>query len=113
MLSKIRLSEFRVMWVFVFYDLPTSTEKQRKDFTLFRKRLMDDGFVMFQFSVYIRHCPSFENAQVHIRRVKSFLPPVGKVSLICLTDKQFGDMQVFYGKKQDEPNTPGVQLELF
>ena len=37
--------------------------------------MLKDGFVMFQFSIYIRHCPSRENAEVHIKRVKSHLPP--------------------------------------
>ncbi len=36
----------------------------------FRKQLVTDGFVMLQFSIYMWHCPSAENAQVHIKRVK-------------------------------------------
>lgn len=48
----------------------------------FRKQLMTDGGVMFRFSIYMRHCPSAENAQVHIKRVKSFLPPLGQVCIL-------------------------------
>ena len=68
---------------------------------------------MFQFSIYARHCASSENAEVHIKRVKSFLPEFGKVGIMCITDKQFGNIELFYGKKVVEPNTPGQQLELF
>lgn len=98
---------------FSFFDLPTETKKDRKQTGLFRKRLISDGFAMFQFSIYLRHCPSRENAQVHIKRVKSFLPPNGHVGILNITDKQFGMIELFYGKKETEkPDTP-QQLELF
>ncbi len=64
----------------------------------FRKALLDDGFVMLQFSVYARHSPSEENAVVHEKRVKAFLPDDGEVRLLKITDKQFERMKVFYGK---------------
>ena len=54
-----------------------------------------------------------ENAQVHIRRVKSFLPKFGHVGVLCITDKQFGSIELFYGQKPVPPNAPGQQLELF
>lgn len=108
-----RLSEYRIMRILVFFDLPTETQKDKKEYALFRKDLIRDGFTMFQFSIYVRHCASMENAQVHIRRVKSFLPKFGKVCMMCITDKQFGSIELFYGKKPVEPNAPGLQLELF
>ena len=58
-------------------------------------------------------CASSENADVHIKRVKSFLPEFGQVGIICITDKQFGNIELFYGKKVQDVNTPGQQLELF
>ena len=77
-----RISEYRVMWILVFFDLPTETKKERKAAGKFRKDLIQDGFTMFQFSIYIRNCPSMENAQMHIRRVKSVIPEYGKVGII-------------------------------
>lgn len=79
----------------------------------FRKQLVTDGGVMFRFSIYMRHCPSAENAQVHIKRVKSFLPPLGQVGILTVTDKQFGTMELFTEKKERKPPTEYVQLELF
>lgn len=108
-----RFSEYRVMWVMVFFDLPTETKKERKAYALFRDRLIKDGFTMFQFSIYLRHCASRENAEVHIKRVKSFLPPNGHVGILCITDKQFGNMELFIGKKEEKVSTPYQQLELF
>lgn len=108
-----RISEYRVMWLLVLFDLPTETKRDIRAYTVFRKNLIKDGFTMFQFSIYIRHCASIENAEVHIKRVKSFLPEYGKVGIICITDKQFGNIELFFGKKPFAPNAPGQQLELF
>ena len=101
------------MWILVFFDLPTETKKDKKRYVEFRKNLIKDGFAMFQFSIYIRHCASSENADVHLKRVKSFVPEFGKVGLLCITDKQFGKMELFYGKKCEKPKLEAVQLELF
>ena len=108
-----KISEYRVMWVLVLFDLPTETKKDRKMAGLFRKNLIRDGFTMFQFSIYVRHCPSHENAEVHIKRVKSFLPEYGEIGIICITDKQFGNIELYQGKKTREVKAPGQQLELF
>ena len=108
-----RFSEYRIMWVLVFFDLPTETKKDRKIYTDFRSKLIKDGFTMFQFSIYLRHCASMENAEVHIKRVKKDLPPKGHIGIMCITDKQFGNMELFYGKEEKEVSTPYQQLELF
>ena len=101
------------MWVLVFFDLPTETKKERKAQAKFRKDLMNDGFTMFQFSIYMRHCASRENADVHIKRIKNFLPEKGYVGILAITDKQFGTMELFYCKKEKEVSAPFQQLELF
>lgn len=101
------------MWILVFFDLPTETKKDRKVYTDFRKRLMADGFTMFQFSIYVRHCASRENADVHVKRIKNILPEKGQIGILCITDKQFGDIELYYGKKEEKVTTPYQQLELF
>ena len=101
------------MWVFTFFDLPTETKTDRKNYARFRKGLQQDGFTMMQFSIYVRHCNSRENAEVHVRRVKSILPPKGEVIVFHLTDKQFGMMEFFKGQHvKPKPDTP-QQLEMF
>ena len=108
-----RISQYRTMWVLVFFDLPTETKRDRKAAADFRKNIMKDGFVMFLFSIYMRHCASKENADVHVKRIKSLLPEYGKIGVLVITDKQFGNIQLFYGKKPRVPTIPGLQLELF
>ena len=101
------------MWVLVFFDLPTETKKDRKVYARFRKDLMADGFGMFQFSIYLRHCASMENAEVHIKRVKKSLPERGHIGVMSITDKQFGMMEIFQGKKKADPVKVPQQLELY
>jgi len=108
-----RFDEYRVMWILVLFDLPTETKKDRRVATKFRKNLIEYGFTMFQFSIYIRHCPSYENAQFHINRVKRDLPESGKVGILYITDKQFGSMELFVGTEATELPVIGQQLELF
>lgn len=107
------INQYRCMWVLVFFDLPTETSLQRKKAAIFRKELLKDGFTMFQFSIYMRNCPSRENADVHIKRVKLSLPEYGHVGILRITDKQFAMMELFFSQNKIE-NPPIVQqLELF
>lgn len=101
------------MWVLVFFDLPTDTKKERKAASVFRNKLLKDGFTMFQFSIYMRFCPSRENARVHTQRTKLNLPKNGHVGILNITDKQFGMMELFIGQKEVETEKPAQQLELF
>ena len=98
------------IWLVLFLE-PSSRHTQRN--SIFRKDIMGDGFTMFQFSIYIRHCPSKEVANMHIERVKKMLPPNGNVGILCITDKQFGEMEIFSCKKQCQAKREPQQLELF
>ncbi len=101
------------MWIIVVYDLPTHTKKQRKTANQFRKKLQGAGFNLFQWSMYIRHCPSREKMEMHIRRVEEIVPPEGKICIMEMTDKQFGSIRTFYGGgEEDMPEGP-TQLLLF
>jgi CRISPR-associated protein Cas2 len=113
MLTQNRFNAYRIMWVLVFFDLPTETKRDRQVATKFRKYLLDDGFSMFQFSIYLRHCPSKENAEVHSKRIKAQLPKKGKVGILQVTDRQFGQMEIFFGQKEADLPPPSQQLELF
>ena len=112
-MSENRINAYHVMWLFVFFDLPVMTKKERKDATQFRKSLEKDGFSMMQFSVYVRHCPSKEKMDVHIRSVQFAIPASGMVSILSVTDKQFSGIKNFYGKVEKAKLISPQQLELF
>jgi CRISPR-associated protein Cas2 len=101
------------MWVVVLFDLPVDTKKARRNYARFRKNLLKDGFTKMQFSVYMRHCSSKENAEVHSQRVTDWIPEDGEVRVITITDKQFERMQIFWGKRRKPPERVPAQLELF
>ena len=107
------INGYRCMWIVAMFDLPTDTKRARKQYALFRKHLLEDGFTMMQYSVYARHCASKENAEVHIERIRRNLPPDGEVRVITITDKQFERMMVFWGEMRKAPEQAPCQLELF
>lgn len=109
----MELNAYRIMWLFVFFDLPTETKKDRRNASLFRKNLLKDGFTMMQYSVYMRHCASSESADVHEKRINNLLPPYGKVSILRITDKQFGNIMNFWGRDEVPIEPQPLQLELF
>lgn len=109
----MELSRWRSMWVIALFDLPVDTKDARRQYQDFRKSLLKDGFAKMQYSVYIRHCASLENAEAHMKRVESMVPPDGEVRLLMLTDKQFERMRVFWGEKRVLAEEPPAQLELF
>jgi len=107
------LNGYRIMWLFVFFDLPTETKKNRRDAQQFRKNLLKSGFIMMQFSVYTRHCASSESADTHTQRINNLLPPYGKVTILRVTDKQYGKMKNFLGLVIQKNQPTNHQLELF
>lgn len=107
------LSKYQFMWLYVMFDLPTNTAKQRRNAGCFRKELLKDGYSMMQYSVYIRHCASYASADMHIQRLKAIIPEEGMVSVLKVTDKQFCDTVNFCGQRRKPPPTTPRQLELF
>lgn len=109
----IRFNAYRIMWLIVYFDLPTENKLDRKIYTIFRKNLLKSGFKMFQFSIYIRHCMSLDIAEKYKKGIKNILPEKGHIVISMVTDKQFGDMEVYHGanKRQKMPSLP--ELEFF
>lgn len=107
------LSPYRIMWLFVMFDLPVGTEKERKQATGFRNSLLDLGFEMSQFSVYLKYCASGEKAESVGSRIQHWLPQGGKVDILTITDKQFVNMKRFYAAKRIKKDGKAGQLHLF
>lgn len=107
------INQYRVMWMYLFFDLPTLTKKHRKNYTKFRKYLLSEGFSMHQYSVYYRCCPSMEFTSAMAKRIEVRLPPQGSVSIMEVTDKQFGRIKHFDNRKpMSTPENPG-QIAMF
>jgi CRISPR-associated protein Cas2 len=101
------------MWIIALFDLPTETKKQRTEYRRFRDRLLENGFMMLQFSVYARPCSTHEDADKHAARVESHLPPEGQVRILSLTSQQYARMKCFFGKSPGNPEKEPEQLSFF
>ena len=108
-----RINAYKIMWIFCLFDLPTNTKPQRKRASEFRKKLLEDGFDMMQFSVYKRFCGSKEACVVHENRIKQWLPREGTVSILKFTDKQFGEILTYIGLSPKPKEKAPKQLEMF
>jgi CRISPR-associated protein Cas2 len=111
--SSVALSGYRPVWLFAMFDLPVKTKAQRRRYAQFRKLLLGDGFCRMQFSVYARYCPSEEASAMHRSLVRAGLPDEGQVRILAVTDRQFGKMENFLGKKCTPTEEPPAQLMLF
>lgn len=101
------------MWVMVLFDLPTTTPEERRAYTDFRCFLLDQGFEMAQYSVYVRHTTGIEAIRAIIRKVEMAVPPEGKIDVLQFTDKQYENIVCFRGRRRrDSPKNP-TQLVMF
>lgn len=95
------------------FDLPVITEKDRKVATKFRKFLLDDGYIMMQYSVYSRICKNNDDLNKHINRIKLNVPVTGNVRLLQITENQYNNMIMFCGTKKLEEKISIDNLLIF
>ena len=112
-LNNPQLSAYRFMWMLVMFDLPVGSKAERRSATRFRQWLLDEGFEMSQFSVYMRFCAGKEQVERRVRAVTKALPPHGKVHVLSVTDRQFEQMVVFRDAGRGKSRSAPRQLELF
>ena len=84
------------------FDLPTETTEERKEYRQFHKKLINEGFLMVQFSVYVRVCVTRQTAKFLENRIRKFLPRGGLVQSLMVTEKQYNDMHFLVGKPIDD-----------
>lgn len=102
------------MWVWALFDLPVLTKIERKNASQFRNDLLDLGFQMVQFSVYLRHAYSKEKADAIAAKVGACVPESGHVQVLFFTDRQYELTQSYYGKATSGPTQEKPdQLTLF
>jgi CRISPR-associated protein Cas2 len=101
------------MWMVVMFDLPVMEKAERKAATGFRNTLLDLGFEMSQFSVYMRFCSSPAQVDTLCKRVEEALPDGGKVNILQFTDKQYERIVTFHGQAKQPANKTPDQFDLF
>ena len=97
----------------VLFDLPVGTKRERNAASAFRNQLLDEGFEMSQFSVYLRFVGEREKVDRHVRWVEKKLPKSGKVSILLFTDRQFAESIFFqHCERKPIPDTPEQMVLL-
>ena len=94
----------RHMRIIVFFDLPVTTKKLRKEYTKFRKFLIKEGFFMLQYSVYSKITRNHDDANKYIQKIKKNLPAYGSVRLLTVTEKQYASMLLLVGEATAHEN---------
>jgi len=107
------LSGYRIMWVMVIFDLPVVERAERNAATAFRNFLLDQGFEMAQFSVYMRFTSGKEAVAAMTRRIEGAVPEEGKISILTFTDKQYENIVSFRGRGRQSPKKNPEQFVLF
>jgi len=107
------LSGYRIMWMMVLFDLPVTEKPARKAATRFRNFLLDEGFEMAQFSVYMRYTSGKEAIAALTRKVECATPQDGKIAILQFTDKQYENIISFRGHSREAQKKNPAQLLLF
>ena len=92
------------MRLIVFFDLPTKTKIDRKRYTRFRKLLIENGFMMLQYSVYVRITRNHDDLSKYVRFIEHHRPPKGDVRCLRITEKQYASIKLIIGTNEHMPD---------
>lgn len=109
----MNLSGYRLMWIFVMFDLPVDTKEHAREATKFREFLLDEGFEMNQFSVYARFCSGKEHYRTYLRRIEAHMPERGEIHVLNFTDKQYENIVRFSSQRRQRQRKNPDQLAMF
>lgn len=90
----------RFMRLMVFFDLPTITGKDMREYRTFRKYLLKNGFIMMQESVYSKLVINNNSTKILRTQLKKHIPQKGLVQVLEITEKQFASIEYLVGKSQ-------------
>jgi CRISPR-associated protein Cas2 len=90
----------RAMRILVMFDLPTLSSQDIRNYTQFRKLLIQDGYIMMQESVYCKLVLSASSADLAVEKLRRSRPPQGLIQALLVTEKQYAAMECILGSKQ-------------
>ena len=82
----------------IFFDLPTITTSNRRDYRKFRKHLLKNGFLMLQESVYCKLALNSTASDVVMENIRKNKPKAGLVQMMVITEKQFSKIEFVVGE---------------
>lgn len=91
---------YRYMRMILMFDMPVETMEEKKAYRKFRKFLIDEGFLMHQFSVYSKLLLNNSANNAMLERLKAHNPQKGSITVLTVTEKQFSRM-IYLSGEQD------------
>ena len=105
---------WRIVWCLAVYDCPMTEREERRDYTQFRKKLLQENFLQLQYSLYVKHYPTYAQANAVIDRLRLHVPAGASVAFFFVTDKQWAMTEEFYGPKKTKQKPDDYeQISLF
>ena len=98
-ISRIK-NGWRIVWLIAVYDCPMTEREERRDYTIFRKMILQENFLQLQYSLYVRHFSTYAQANMAIARLQPHVPQGASVAFFLVTDKQWSMTQEYYGPKK-------------
>ena len=86
------------MRMLVFFDLPTETDAERREYRRFRKLLIRNGFLMLQESVYCKLLLNSTTQGSMAELIRKNRPNQGVVQMLTITEKQFAKIEYITGE---------------
>lgn len=87
------------MRILLMFDLPSQEDYEKKEYRIFHKNLIKNGFVMIQFSVYVKAINSYSKINREINKLRKSIPKNGNIRVLSVTEKQYQDMILILGHK--------------
>lgn len=90
------------MRTMVFFDLPNVHYKDKRNYILFRRFLLNEGFIMMQESVYSKICLNSTQSNLLYERVKRNAPKKGLIQILTITEKQYANIKYITGSQGEK-----------
>lgn len=97
----------RAMRTIVFFDLPNIYARDKRNYLMFRKFLLTEGFIMLQESVYSKITLNTQQCHALIDRIRKKAPQKGIIQVLTITEKQYAQIEYIIG----EPNSKIINNE--
>lgn len=82
----------RIMRMIIFFDLPVETVIDRRNYRKFRKFLIENGYMMMQYSIYSKILLNPQSLNSHRTKLAKHVPKKGLVESLLITEKQYANI---------------------
>ncbi len=86
------------MRTMVFFDLPNIYAKDKRNYLMFRKYLLNEGFIMMQESVYSKIVMNSQQSELLLERLRKKAPKKGLIQVLTITEKQYSQIEYIIGE---------------